>query len=317
MSDSGVYKKPSAAELKKILSPEQYNCTQEQGTEAPFKNAYWNNHADGVYVDVVSGEPLFSSLDKYDSGSGWPSFTKPIEQLSVVSKLDVSHGMRRTEIRSRAADSHLGHVFDDGPGPDHKRFCINSASLKFVPLEKMKEAGYGHLLFLFAQHKGWEVATLAGGCFWGLEDLLRRLPGVVESHVGYTGGTLAKAGYEDVKKGTTGHAESVQILFDPKKLTYEDLLLNFFRFHDPTTVDQQGNDIGSQYRSAIFYSNETQKKTAEKIIERVNKSGKWKKPIVTQVLAAGSFWRAEDYHQDYLQKHPNGYTCHFDRKYQF
>lgn len=317
MADEKEFKKPSAAELKKSLTPEQYRCTQESGTEAPFKNAYWNHHDDGIYVDVVSGDPLFSSLDKYDSGSGWPSFTKPIDNGVIATKRDLSHGMSRTEIRSKRADSHLGHVFDDGPGPSHQRYCTNSASLKFVPVDKMKESGYGRYLFSFAKKKGWEVATLAGGCFWGLEDLLRKIPGVIEVQVGYTGGQLKQARYEDVKKGTTGHAEAVQLLFDPKKVKYEDILLEFFRYHDPTTVDRQGNDIGSQYRSAIFYDGEAQKKAADKIKERVDKSGKWGKPVVTKIEPFAEFWRAEEHHQDYLQKHPDGYTCHFPRKLDF
>jgi peptide methionine sulfoxide reductase msrA/msrB len=317
MAEEKSFKKPTSMDLKKLLTPEQYTCTQEKGTEAPFKNAYWNNHADGIYVDLISGEALFSSLDKFDSGSGWPSFTKPIAADQIVSKTDTSHGMRRTEVRSKRADSHLGHVFDDGPGPDHKRFCINSASLKFVAVDKLKESGYGRYLFLFAKKRNWEIATLAGGCFWGLEDLLGKIPGVVEVQVGYTGGQVTSARYEDVKKGTTGHAESVQLLFDSKKISYEEILLHFFRYHDPTSVDRQGNDIGSQYRSAIFFESEAQKKTADKVIDRVNKSGKWSKPVVTKVVAAGDFWRAEDYHQDYLKKQPQGYTCHFDRKFEF
>ncbi len=317
MAQNPTYKKPTQDELRKLLTPEQYTCTQEEGTEAPFKNPYWNNHEDGIYVDVVSGQPLFSSLDKYDSGTGWPSFTKPIEDQSVTTKSDHKLGVERTEIRSSIASSHLGHVFDDGPGPGGKRFCINSAALKFVPLKKMAESGYGTYLFAFAKKENWSVATLSGGCFWGMEDLLHKIPGVVVTQVGYTGGKLAHARYEDVKTGKTGHAESVQILFDPKKLKYEDLLLQFFKMHDPTTTDRQGNDVGSQYRSSIFYADEEQKKTAEKVIKRVNASGKWGKPIVTQVVPLGDFWLAEDYHQDYLIKHPDGYTCHFIRKLDF
>ena len=317
MVEEKSFKKPSSAELKKILTPEQYTCTQEKGTEVPFKNAYWNNYADGIYVDLISGDALFSSADKFDSGSGWPSFTKPIESDEIITKADNSHGMRRTELRSKRGDSHLGHVFDDGPGLDRKRYCINSASLKFIAADKLKESGYGRYLFLFAKKMNLQIATLAGGCFWGLEDLLAKIPGVVEVQVGYTGGKLTHVRYEEVKKGTTGHAESVQLLFDPKKISYEDILLHFFRYHDPTSVDRQGDDIGTQYRSAIFYDGEEQKKTAEKTIERVTKSGKWSKPIVTKIVAAGDFWRAEDYHQDYLRKQPQGYTCHFDRKFEF
>jgi methionine-R-sulfoxide reductase len=138
-------------DLRKKLTPQQYHVTQQCGTEPPFQNAYWNNHRPGIYVDVVSGEPLFTSLDKFDSGTGWPSFTKPIGKEHVAEKTDASHGMQRTEVRSSTSDSHLGHLFDDGPGPTGMRYCINSAALKFVPVEKLQEEGYGQYLPLFAQ----------------------------------------------------------------------------------------------------------------------------------------------------------------------
>jgi methionine-R-sulfoxide reductase len=136
-------------DLKTRLSPMQFKVTQECGTEPPFNNEYWNNKRPGIYVDVVSGEPLFSSLDKYDSGSGWPSFTKPLKPANVATKEDRAHGMQRTEVRSKGGDSHLGHVFDDGPGPEGLRYCINSASLRFVPVEELEKEGYGEFLPLF------------------------------------------------------------------------------------------------------------------------------------------------------------------------
>ena len=156
-----------------------------------------------------------------------------------------------------------------------------------------------------------ETATLAGGCFWGVEELVRKLPGVTDTTVGYAGGTLDKPLYEDVKTGRTGHAESLQIVFDPSKITYDEILDFFFRLHDPTTANRQGNDVGTQYRSAIFYHDDAQRDAAERAIQRAQP--KWPRPIVTEVVPFTNFYPAEDYHQDYLQRKPNGYTCHYLR----
>jgi peptide-methionine (R)-S-oxide reductase len=151
---SQTFVKPSASELRKKLTPEQYSVTCEAATEPAFRNAYWNNHQPGIYVDVISGKPLFSSTDKFDSGTGWPSFTKPLEKDQVVEKTDDSFGVERTEVVSKTSDAHLGHVFDDGPADaGGMRFCINSASLRFIPVDKLKEEGYGQYLSLFAGKK--------------------------------------------------------------------------------------------------------------------------------------------------------------------
>jgi peptide-methionine (S)-S-oxide reductase len=160
-----------------------------------------------------------------------------------------------------------------------------------------------------------QTAYLAGGCFWGMEELVRRIPGVLDTEVGYTGGDTPNATYEIVKTGRSGHAESLKVVFDPQRLTYRHLLFEFFRMHNPTTRNKQGNDIGTQYRSAIFYLDEDQKHTAEEVIRTVDDSGDWVNKVVTEVVPFREFYRAEEYHQKYLVKQPHGYTCHYVRRY--
>lgn len=314
--------KPSDEELRKKLTPLQYEVTQHSATERPFSNEYDKFFNPGIYVDVVSGKALFSSLDKYDSGCGWPAFTRPIDKDEVVEKTDQSHGMTRVEVRSSSADSHLGHVFNDGPREKGGlRYCINSASLRFVPLAEMEKQGYGKYLARFEQAglispaaktsaKKTETAIIAGGCFWGMEELLRQIDGVLQTEVGYCGGQNQNATYEN----HPGHAEAVKIVFDPDKISFKKLLTDwFFRMHDPTTLNRQGNDRGTSYRSAIFYADDEQKKVAQEAIKEAQASGRWKDPIVTTIEPVKNWTRAEEYHQDYLQKHPGGYTCHFLR----
>lgn len=301
-------------ELRSRLTPEEYRVVRGNGTEQPFKNSYWNNKEPGIYVDIVSGEPLFSSTDKFDSGTGWPSFTRPVEDAALVNRKDVSAGMRRVEVRSRMADSHLGHLFDDGPKPAGYRYCINSAALRFVPVGKLAEQGLGKYLYLFPEDiekLGYEKAAFAAGCFWGAQAYFKKIKGVLATRVGYTGGGKPNPTYEEVSAGDTGHAEAVQVVFDPKVVSFKQLLEHFWKIHDPVSRNKQGNDSGSQYAAAVFYSTPRQKVQAEESKKALEKSGRYSKPIATGILPAGEFYPAEEYHQDYLDKNPGGY-CHIN-----
>ena len=297
----------------KALTPDQYRVTQRNGTERAYSGEFWLHDEPGIYVDVVSGEPLFASVDKFDSRTGWPSFTKPVDGRNVVTKRDFTMLFPRTEVRSAHGDSHLGHVFKDGPrNRGGLRYCINSAALRFVHRDDLEAQGYSDYVTLFSKEDSmseYKTATLAGGCFWGMQDLIRRQPGVVSTRVGYSGGRNANATY----RNHPGHAEAIEIVYDPAQTDYRALLEFFFQIHDPSTKDRQGNDLGSSYRSAIFYVDDEQKQVALDTIADVDACGLWPGKVVTEVVPAADFWEAEPEHQDYLLRIPNGYTCHWPR----
>ncbi|CAN5162718.1 bifunctional methionine sulfoxide reductase B/A protein [soil metagenome] len=305
------------AELRKLLTPEQYKIMKQDGTELPFSNDYWDNHEEGIYVDRISGRALFSSKDKFDSGTGWPSFTRPIQKTELNEITDSTLGMRRVEVRSKSSDSHLGHVFDDGPAPTGLRYCMNSASLKFIPTGKLQTEGLADYLPLFGKGEkkdvptgssadaattGTATAMFGAGCFWGVEETFRSTPGVLATAVGYAGGKTENPTYKEVCTDKSGHAEVVHVTYDPAKVSYDQLLDVFWKNHNPTTLNRQGPDSGTQYRSAIFFYSPEQEKAARASMEKLSKSGKWRDPIVTQIEAAPKFNRAEEYHQQYLAK---------------
>lgn len=286
---------------KAALTPEQYRVLRACGTERAFTGKYNDFFEPGTYVCAACRNPLFSSTAKYNHGTGWPSFTAALEERRLATRKDTSFFMTRTEVLCASCGGHLGHVFDDGPAPGGLHYCINSAALDFVPAAEPGTPAAGREA-PYAAPAGRAQATFAAGCFWGVESKFRALPGVVETAVGYTGGQTPRPTYEQVCSGATGHAESIEIVFDPARISYEALVRKFFDLHDPTQVNRQGPDVGTQYRSAIFYHDEAQKETARRVMAELAASGRFKRPIATELKPASAFHRAEEYHQRYYEK---------------
>ena len=264
------------------LNLEEERVIAGRGTERPFSGRYDRHRERGVYACKRCGAELYRSEDKFDAHCGWPSFDDEIP--GAVKRVPDADG-RRTELVCARCGAHLGHVFTgEKLTGKNVRHCVNSISLVFIPAGKKVKTG---------------KAYFAGGCFWGVKYLFREAEGVISTRAGYMGGEKENPTYREVCSGKTGHAEAVEVVFDPAATTYEKLARLFFEIHDPAAVGRQGPDIGEQYRSAVFYVNEKQRETAEKLIGILKGKGL---AVATETAPAGTFWEAEKYHQDYYRK---------------
>ena len=278
------------------LTPEEKRVIIDKGTEYPFTGIYTNHKEKGTYHCKQCDAPLYRSADKFDSGCGWPSFDDEIK--GAVKRFKDADG-RRTEIVCAACGAHLGHVFEgEGFTSKDTRHCVNSISLVFRKDQATTPAKT-------------ETAIFAGGCFWGVEHLLKRVDGVLSVESGYIGGKTPNPTYEEVCSHTTGHAEAVRVIFDPAKVTYEVLAKRFFEIHDPAQTDGVGPDLGPQYRSCIFYRNESQRQTAERVMQLLRNKGN---EVNTLLLPEETFYIGEAYHQHYYEKTGGEPYCHVRTK---
>lgn len=268
------------------LTPEEEKVIKDKSTEKPFSGKYDNFTKEGVYLCRQCNSPLYESKDKFDAHCGWPSFDQEIEG-AVKRQID-KDGLR-TEILCATCGAHLGHVFEGEKMTEKDvRHCVNSLSMQFIPTQFEESENHS--------------ALFAGGCFWCLEAVFLELKGVLSVVSGYSGGYVDNPSYEQVSKGNTGHAESVEIVYDPSVINYKDLLDIFFSIHDPTTLDRQGDDVGPQYRSVVFYKTLTQKKEAEEMISKLDKSKIFSGHLVTEVRPFVRFYPAEETHQEYYKR---------------
>jgi peptide methionine sulfoxide reductase msrA/msrB len=275
-------------EWKAQLTPEQYRITRLKGTERAHSSELCSLFEPGKYACVCCGTLLFDGSEKFESGTGWPSFTQPVKDNAVAYHKDTSYGMIRIEALCNACDAHLGHVFEDGPKPSGLRYCMNAVSLEKVESYEKK-------------------LTIGGGCFWCTEAVFTLLKGVTKVESGYTGGKIDNPTYREVCSGMTGHAEVIEVTYDPAEISFEDLLRIHLSTHNPTTLNRQGADIGTQYRSVIYYRNEQEKETAKAIIKELQEA--YADPIVTELSPVEQFYKAEEYHQNYYANNGEAGYC--------
>lgn len=280
------------------LSEEEARVILHKGTERPYTGKYYQFNENGTYTCKQCGAALYKSEDKFDAHCGWPSFDDEIPG-AIERKTDADG--HRTEILCANCGAHLGHVFEgEGFTDKNIRHCVNSISLNFEPLKIKKQ-----------MDKQYDTAYYASGCFWGTQYQFQKKPGVISTEVGYMGGHRDNPTYEQVCTGQTGHAETTKVVYDPAQISYEELTKLFFETHDPGQLNRQGPDIGTQYRSVIFYTTKQEKETAEKLIQELRNKGY---KVVTELTPASTFWKAENYHQNYYQTKGGTPYCHIYEK---